>query len=122
MRLLIAVLNKGERLDEIIEGFLRLGVKGATVFDAAGYGEKTLYRFAKISFIRSPATEMLATKPRHKVILSLIKDEVASQAVDLIRETCERWPKTKARVALLPVEESYHFGATGTTGAQGGNK
>lgn len=110
MYLLIAVLNKGEKLDEIIEAFIRLGIKGATVLDATGYGLKTSYRLSKIPFIRSSVDEMLATRPKHKVIMSLLQEDVAEKAVEIIRQICETQPIVKARVVLIPVHKSYRFG------------
>ncbi|MGB9867146.1 MAG: P-II family nitrogen regulator [Bacillota bacterium] len=110
MYLLIAVLNKGEKLDEIIEAFIKLGIKGATVLDAIGYGLKTSYRFSKIAFIRSSVDEMLATRPKHKVIMSVMQEDVAEKAVDVIKRICETQPMVKSRVLLVPVVKCHRFG------------
>ncbi len=38
MELLVIVLNKTEALREILDGFIEVGIKGATVIDSAGMG------------------------------------------------------------------------------------
>ena len=38
MQLLIAVINDEERLDDILSGFLELGITGATIIDSEGMG------------------------------------------------------------------------------------
>ncbi len=38
MQLLVAVINESERLDEILSGFLELGITGATIINSEGMG------------------------------------------------------------------------------------
>ncbi|NIT87525.1 MAG: hypothetical protein GWN82_11915, partial [Gemmatimonadetes bacterium] len=38
MRLLVAVINDPEKLDEILSGFLEMGITGATVLSSEGMG------------------------------------------------------------------------------------
>ncbi|HEY8469517.1 MAG TPA: hypothetical protein VIL18_07735, partial [Longimicrobiales bacterium] len=38
MQLLIAVINQEEKLDEILSGFLELGITGATIIASEGMG------------------------------------------------------------------------------------
>ena len=38
MKLIIFVLNQEERLEEILEAFLELGINGATILDSIGMG------------------------------------------------------------------------------------
>lgn len=42
MFLLVFVLNKTEKLNEILQRFLEIGIKGATVLDSKGMGETFL--------------------------------------------------------------------------------
>jgi nitrogen regulatory protein PII len=39
MVLLVYVCNQAEKLDEILEGFLEIGITGATVIDSVGMGQ-----------------------------------------------------------------------------------
>ena len=47
MKLLILILNKVEKLEEILEGFIDIGISGATIIDSIGMGhvlsEECLY-------------------------------------------------------------------------------
>lgn len=109
--LVMAVLNKGERLEEILEAFIRLGIKGATVFDGTGYGEHTAYRLGRISFVRGTFDKMLENRPKHKIILSLVEDlHLAKAAVSAVGQVCERPPKVKAHAMVIPVESACTFG------------
>ena len=38
MKLLIIILNKEENLDELLEGFLEIDIRGATVVNSQGMG------------------------------------------------------------------------------------
>ena len=38
MKLLILILNKVKKLEEVLEGFLEVGVSGATVIDSVRMG------------------------------------------------------------------------------------
>jgi len=38
MKLLILTLNKVEKLEEVLEGFIEIGITGATVLDSVGMG------------------------------------------------------------------------------------
>ena len=38
MKLLILILNKVEKLEEVLEGFLEIGITGATVIESSGMG------------------------------------------------------------------------------------
>ena len=38
MKLLIIILNKADKLEEVLEGFIEIGVSGATVIDSVGMG------------------------------------------------------------------------------------
>lgn len=109
--LVMTVLNRGERLGEILEAFIRLGIKGATVFDGTGYGERTAYRLGRISFIRGAFNGMLENRPKHKIILSPVEDfHLAEAAVSAVGQVCERPPKVKAHAMVIPVESAYTFG------------
>ena len=38
MKLLILILNKVEKLKEVLEGFIEVGISGATIIDSVGMG------------------------------------------------------------------------------------
>jgi len=83
MKLLIVILNKVEKLEEVLEGYLEIGISGATVIDTVGMGHilsEEVPIFAGLRFIFAGA------KPHNKTILSVIKDEKERAAINLLEK------------------------------------
>lgn len=83
MKLLILILNKVEKLEEVLEGFIEIGITGATVIDSIGMGHilsEDVPIFLGLRFMFAGA------KPHNKTILSAIKDEKEKPAIDLLRK------------------------------------
>lgn len=81
MKLLILILNKVEKLEEVLEGFLEAGVTGATIIDTVGMGHilcDEVPIFAGLRFMFAGA------KPHNKTIISVIKDEVEGEILHLL--------------------------------------
>ena len=81
MKLLILILNKVEKLEEVLEGFLEAGVTGATIIDTVGMGHilcDEVPIFAGLRFMFAGA------KPHNKTIISVIKDEVEGEVLHLL--------------------------------------
>lgn len=82
MKLLILILNKVEKLEEVLEGFIELGITGATVIDSIGMGHiisEDVPIFAGLRFMFAGA------KPHNKTILSAVKDEKEKPTIELIK-------------------------------------
>ena len=82
MKLLILILNKVEKLEEVLEGFLEAGVTGATIFDSVGMGHiisDEVPIFAGLRFMFAGA------KPHNKTILSVIKNEKEDEVIHILR-------------------------------------
>ena len=80
------MLNKTEKLEEILEGFVDVGVRGATIMDSQGMGsalaESNIPLFGGI--MRSV---MDNNRPYNKVIFALIKDpEVLEAAIKSVED------------------------------------
>ncbi|NIN11572.1 MAG: hypothetical protein GTN62_08720 [Gemmatimonadales bacterium] len=86
MELLVCVINREEKLADILSGFLELGVTGATVISSEGMGrlvKKDLPVFAGLQTVLS------GTRPHNTTIFSVIESkEKLEAAVKLIRDTC----------------------------------
>lgn len=83
MKLLILILNKVEKLEEVLEGFLEIGITGATVIDSVGMGHilsEEVPIFAGLRFM------FAGTKPHNKTIFSAIKDEKEESAIRLLQK------------------------------------
>ncbi len=83
MKLLVLLLNKVEKLEEVLEGFVEIGVTGATVLDSVGMGHilcEEVPIFAGLRFMFAGA------KPHNKTILSVIKDEKEEEVIRLLKK------------------------------------
>ena len=102
MELLIAVINNVDRVEEILAGFLEIGVKGATVIDSEGMGHvlsQDVPGFAGLQALISQS------RPRNQTLLSVIDDpEIAERALGIIQEVCGRFDDPAPGIAItVPV-------------------
>ena len=91
MKLAILVLNKVELLEDLLEGFIEIGISGATIIDSIGMGHilsSDVPIFAGLRFM------FAGSRPYNKIILSIIKDE----KVEPLKELTEK--------ILGPLDES----------------
>jgi nitrogen regulatory protein P-II 1 len=86
MQLLIAVINQEEKLDDILAGFLELGITGATVIRSEGMGRmlaQDIPIFAGLQSLLSRA------RPQNSTVFSVIKEEAkVNGAISLLQEIC----------------------------------
>lgn len=83
MKLLILILNKVEKLEEVLEGFIEIGISGATVIDSVGMGHiisEEVPIFAGLRFM------FTGSKPHNKTIFSVIRNEKEEPAVQLLEK------------------------------------
>jgi len=83
MKLLILILNKVEKLEEVLEGFIEIGISGATVIDSVGMGHiisEEVPIFAGLRFM------FTGSKPHNKTILSVFKKEKEEPLVRLLKK------------------------------------
>ena len=83
MKLVILILNKVEKLEEILEGFIEVGVSGATIIDSIGMGHvlaEEVPIFAGLRFMFAGA------RPHNKTIISVIKEEKEKEVINLIKK------------------------------------
>ena len=83
MKLLVIILNKVEKLEEVLEGFLEVGVTGATMIDSIGMGHvisEEVPIFAGLRFMFAGA------KPHNKMIFSVIEDNKAEPVIKVLKK------------------------------------
>lgn len=86
MELLIAVINQEGRLDDILSGFLELGITGATIIDSEGMGRVLSH---DIPIFAGLQTLISRARPQNKTIFSVIdSDEKMEGAIALLQEIC----------------------------------
>jgi nitrogen regulatory protein PII len=83
MKLLVVILNQVEKLEEVLEGFLEVGITGATIIDSVGMGQilsQEVPIFAGLRFM------FVGAEPHNKTIFSVIRQEKESEAVDILKK------------------------------------
>ena len=86
MELLMAVINQEEKLDEILSGFLELGITGATVVHSEGMGRVLSH---DIPIFAGLQTLLSRSRPQNVTIFSVIREqEKVDAAMRLLQEIC----------------------------------
>jgi nitrogen regulatory protein P-II 1 len=83
MRLLVAVIHDPETLDEILSGFLELGITGATLLNSEGMGSVLSH---DIPIFAGLQTLISGSRTQNRLLLSVIPLEKVKPAVDLLQE------------------------------------
>lgn len=80
MKLLMVVLNSSDKLEEVLEGLIEVGVTGATVVDSVGMGRiiEGVPLFAGMRNI------FRAAKPRNNIIFSVIRSSQSDEAMQVL--------------------------------------
>lgn len=109
MKLLIAVINDADRIEEILTGFLEIGVTGATVIDSEGMGRVLSQdppAFAGLQDLVS------STRPQNTTLFSVVPDaETADRALALLERVCGSFDGPATGIALVvPVDRALGVG------------
>ena len=101
-RLLVAVINDPEKLDEILSGFLEMGVTGATVINSEGMGRLLSH---DIPIFAGLQTLITGSRPQNRMIFSVLPEERLDDAVALLQDVCGNFEAPATGIAIvLPVE------------------
>jgi hypothetical protein len=85
MHLLIAVVNDPEKIDEILSGYLELGITGATIVNSEGMGRVLSH---DIPIFAGLQTLISRSRPQNRTIFSVIEEEKIDPALELLQEVC----------------------------------
>lgn len=101
-RLLVAVINDPEKLDEILSGFLELGVTGATVINSEGMGRVLSH---DIPIFAGLQTLISGSRPQNRTIFSVVPESLVDPALALLQEVCGALTSPATGIAfVLPVD------------------
>ncbi len=101
MQLLLFVLNKEEHLEEILEVFLELDIKGATIIDSIGMGRILATDIPIFAGFRNL---MHDSRPGNKTIITVIHDEKITRLIQGIEQICGSLDEPGSGVLItLPV-------------------
>jgi nitrogen regulatory protein PII len=83
VQLVIAVVDE-ERTEELLAGFLELGVTGATVLQSEGMGRL----LANEAPIFAGLEALRRARPRNHTLFSVMDDDKVQRVIALVREVC----------------------------------
>jgi nitrogen regulatory protein P-II 1 len=83
MKLIIFVLNQEERLEEILEAFLELGINGATILDSIGMGRILAHDIPIFAGFQNLLHD---TRPGNKTILSVVPEKKVERIIQAIEQ------------------------------------
>ncbi len=72
MKLAVLVLNKEEFLESVLEGYIEIGITGATIIDSIGMGH---ILSAEVPIFAGLRFMFAGSRPYNKTILSVISDD-----------------------------------------------
>ena len=85
MQLLVAVINHEECVDDILAGFVEVGITGATVIESRGMGRVLSHDVPIFAGVRSLDERSRAT---NRTIFLVAEDGKLDAAVAIIQEIC----------------------------------
>ena len=85
MQLLVAVINHEERVDEILSGFVELGITGATIVESRGMGRVLSREVPIFAGLRELDSRSRAS---NRMIFCVADDAKIDEAVALVQEIC----------------------------------
>ena len=103
MKLLIAVINEPEKLDDILAGFLELGITGATIVSSQGMGRVLSH---DIPIFAGLQTLVSRSRPQNRTLFSVVADEKVEPAITLLQSVCgDLHDPATGIVFVVPVEQ-----------------
>jgi nitrogen regulatory protein PII len=104
MTLFVFICNNPEKLEEILEGYLEVGLTGATIIDSLGMGHILATQVPIFAGFQSLFS---AASAYNKTILSVIKEpEKVAAAFDIIEEICGPLGSPGVGIAFtIPISE-----------------
>ena len=85
MQLLIAVINREEKVEDILAGFLEIGITGATLVNSEGMGRLLAAEVPIFAGLEALAGR---TRPRNQTLFSVLEDDKVEPALALLQEVC----------------------------------
>jgi nitrogen regulatory protein P-II 1 len=107
MKLLCIVLNSSDKLEEVLEGLIEVGVTGGTVVDSVGMG----HIIEDVPLFAGVRNVFRSAKSRNNMIFSLISDAQAVESLQVMEKILEcAGGKGKGLAFTLPVDAAIGVG------------
>jgi nitrogen regulatory protein PII len=105
MQLLLLILNREEKLEEILTYFVEEGVGGATILESEGMGRVLSQEVPIFAGFRDLFT---LSKPFNRTILSVVPDDLVEPLGEGIGQILGGWDQPGSGVLLtLPVDRVW---------------
>lgn len=100
-QLLVAVVNDADKLDEILSGFVELGITGATVVASEGMGRLLTHDIPIFAGLQSLIS---GSRPQNRTIFSVVSEDKVDAALELLQDVCGNLAAPATGIAFsLPV-------------------
>jgi len=101
-RLLVVVINDPERVDDVLTGFLELGITGATVINSEGMGRILPHQIPIFAGLRAVVGD---DRPKNVTIFSVVAKDVVHSAIELVKAVCGDLDAPSTGIAfVLPLD------------------
>jgi nitrogen regulatory protein PII len=103
MKLLFIILNSTDKLEEVLEGLLEVGVTGATVVDSVGMG----HIIEDVPLFAGMRNVFKSAKPRNNMIFSVVDDTQAAESMEVLEKILACSHEKRRGIAFtLPVDST----------------
>jgi nitrogen regulatory protein PII len=105
--LLVVVLNRTEKLNKILEKFLEVDVRGATILDSIGMGRTLVPEISTFSTILEVFNVGRSRYPENKTIFTIIREEkTLRDAQRIVKEELDNFKEPGTGIMfVIPVTE-----------------
>ena len=108
MKLVVVVLNQTENLEDLLTGFLEIGVSGATVLDSVGMGRILSHDIPIFAGLRSVFP---GSSPGNKTILVVADEGLVEDIVAVVEDVCGSFDEPGSGLLfVLPVDATRGLG------------
>lgn len=83
--LLVAVINDPGKLDDVLSGFIELGITGATIIGSEGMGRLLTH---DIPIFAGLQTLISRSRPQNRTLFSVVAEDRVDPAIALLQEVC----------------------------------
>lgn len=102
-RLLVAVINDPEKMDEILSGFLEVGITGATVISSEGMGRILSH---DIPIFAGLQTLISGSRPQNRTILSVLPEQKVPEVIAILQDVMGNLESPATGIVFtLPVDQ-----------------
>ena len=103
MKLLFIVLNSSDKIEDVLEGLIEVGVTGATVVDSVGMG----HIIEGVPLFAGMRNVFRSAKPHNNIIFSVITDSQAGETMKVLDSILGCSLKERKGIAfIMPIESA----------------